>query len=61
MRTERRADEAHEFFRTERVRLARQSLAGELFNADPDCDHEVVDGDNFSGVKCSNCPGWYCA
>jgi hypothetical protein len=25
MRTERRADEAHEFFRTERVGLARQA------------------------------------
>ncbi len=32
-----------------------------LFDADPDCDHVVVDGDHMSGVKCSNCRGWYCA
>lgn len=29
-----------------------------LYNADPDCDHEVVARD--SGVKCVKCPGWFC-
>jgi len=32
----------------------------ELWEADPDCDHEIVDGDNYSGVKCKKCKGWFC-
>lgn len=55
---ERKAEEAHAYFRADK---ARQSLAAELYGADPDCDHVIVDGDNYSGVKCSKCPGWYCA
>ncbi len=42
-------------------RRALQSMAGMLYSADPDCDHEVVGGDNYSGIKCSKCRGWYCA
>jgi hypothetical protein len=33
----------------------------ELWDADPDCDHEIVD--NFwsgGGVKCKKCGGWCC-
>jgi len=30
----------------------------ELFNADPNCNHEVVA--LWSGVKCSKCSGWFC-
>ncbi len=29
-----------------------------LYNADPDCDHEIVELD--SGVKCVKCTGWFC-
>ncbi len=31
----------------------------ELYNADPTCQHHVEA--QWSGVKCSKCPGWYCA
>lgn len=30
----------------------------ELIDADPDCQHNVVDAQ--SGVKCTKCPGWFC-
>ena len=29
-----------------------------LYDADPDCDHEIVT--LWSGIKCSKCPGWFC-
>jgi hypothetical protein len=32
-----------------------------LYHADPDCEHEIVGGDNMSGIKCRKCGGWYCA
>ena len=32
---------------------------GELWDADPDCDHEVVNAPG-GGVKCNKCPGWFC-
>lgn len=32
-----------------------------LYNADVNCDHEIVSGNNYSGIKCSKCSGWYCA
>jgi hypothetical protein len=32
---------------------------GELYDADPNCEHEVVA--QWSGVKCSKCSGWYCS
>ena len=32
-----------------------------LYHADPDCEHEIVGGDNYSGIKCRKCGGWYCA
>lgn len=38
-----------------------QSMAELLHDADPDCDHDIVDGDNGSGIKCAECPGWHCA
>lgn len=31
----------------------------ELFNADPDCDHEVR-AQPRGGVKCLHCAGWFC-
>ena len=34
---------------------------GELYGADPECDHEVTGGDGGSGVQCRRCNGWYCA
>jgi hypothetical protein len=30
-----------------------------LYNADPDCEHDVQPVS--SGVKCTKCTGWYCA
>ena len=32
-----------------------------LYNADSECEHEIVGGDNYSGIKCRKCKGWYCA
>jgi hypothetical protein len=32
---------------------------GELFNADPNCEHNIVHASG-GGVKCSKCPGWFC-
>ncbi len=32
---------------------------GRLYNADPNCDHDIEE--QWSGVKCRKCPGWYCA
>ena len=31
-----------------------------LYNGDPNCVHEIVGGDNYSGIKCRKCKGWYC-
>ena len=31
----------------------------ELYDADPNCDHFVVDAPG-GGVKCTKCPGWFC-
>lgn len=39
----------------------QKELTDMLYNADPTCDHEIVCGDNWSGIKCSKCHGWYCA
>ena len=32
-----------------------------LYNALPNCEHEIVDGYNWSGIRCKKCGGWYCA
>ena len=32
-----------------------------LYNGDKNCIHEIVGGDNYSGIKCRKCKGWYCA
>ena len=31
----------------------------ELWDADPDCKHEVISAPG-GGVKCTKCKGWYC-
>ena len=31
---------------------------GNLFNADPNCKHEIKN--KWSGVKCVKCGGWFC-
>lgn len=31
----------------------------ELFDADPKCEHEIVDAPS-GGVKCTKCTGWFC-
>lgn len=33
---------------------------GELYDANPDCDHEM-DLNNYNGVSCSKCSGWFCS
>jgi hypothetical protein len=30
----------------------------ELWDADPNCDHEIVD--KWSGIECKKCKGWFC-
>jgi hypothetical protein len=30
-----------------------------LWEADPDCEHDIVDAPG-GGVKCTKCNGWYC-
>jgi hypothetical protein len=32
-----------------------------LYNALPNCKHEIVDGYGWSGIRCKKCGGWYCA
>jgi hypothetical protein len=32
---------------------------GDLWDADPNCKHEVVDAPG-GGVKCRKCGGWFC-
>ena len=32
---------------------------GELFDANPDCEHEM-DQKNLNGIRCSKCSGWFC-
>lgn len=39
----------------------RYGCTSMLYNALPSCDHEIVDGDNWSGIKCRKCGGWYYA
>ena len=34
-------------------------LTWNLWDADPDCDHEVVDAPG-GGVVCLKCGGWFC-
>jgi hypothetical protein len=30
-----------------------------LYNADPDCNHEIY-GASGGGIKCKHCTGWFC-
>ena len=36
-----------------------ESEEWDLFDADPNCKHEVVDAPG-GGVKCKHCSGWFC-
>ena len=31
----------------------------ELWDAEPDCDHEIVSASG-GGIKCTKCGGWFC-
>jgi len=33
-------------------------LTEDLFDADPNCDHDIEV--KWSGVKCKKCSGWFC-
>ena len=35
------------------------SFETDLFEADPNCEHEIVDAIG-GGVKCKHCNGWFC-
>lgn len=41
-----------------RLEAVQSELAEQLYDADPNCKHEVVA--QWSGVKCKHCPGWFC-
>lgn len=32
----------------------------ELFDASPDCEHDVRPAPFGGGIKCTKCPGWFC-
>lgn len=40
-------------------RKREKSYVEELWNADPNCKHEII-GARGGGVKCTKCPGWFC-
>lgn len=40
-------------------KAARQAAKEELWNANPDCTHEIIDALG-GGVKCIKCAGWMC-
>lgn len=37
---------------------SHHGLHEELWNADPNCKHEIVN--KWSGVECKKCKGWFC-
>jgi len=41
------------------VHLVRREEVWDLWDADPNCHHEVVDAPG-GGVKCTKCRGWFC-
>ncbi len=41
------------------LKLPKKVYTGELYNADPNCEHEL-DENCMSGIKCKHCPGWFC-
>lgn len=43
----------------EKKRMQDSLNAIELYDADPNCNHDVQS--LWSGVKCRKCRGWYCA
>jgi hypothetical protein len=45
--------------RPELAVIQRTNWDGELYGADPECDHYVYAA--WSGVKCARCRGWFCA
>ena len=36
------------------------SFGYELFDADPTCNHVIISGSSYSGVRCAKCRGWFC-
>lgn len=48
--------------RTKRELAVEQYMAEyeeELWDADPDCEHEIVEASG-GGIKCTKCNGWFC-
>lgn len=39
--------------------LPLETYGGELWEADPKCDHVVIDAPG-GGIKCTKCMGWFC-
>ena len=43
----------------EAYKRSRMYKPGDLYNADPNCDHNIIDSPG-GGVKCTKCTGWFC-
>lgn len=41
------------------LRPLKKIYTGELYNADPNCEHEL-DERCISGIRCKHCNGWFC-
>ena len=39
--------------------LPNSTYEDELWDADPDCEHEIVSASG-GGIKCKKCGGWFC-
>jgi hypothetical protein len=44
---------------TKKVEDKAYRYTQDLWDADADCDHDIVDAPG-GGVKCTKCTGWYC-
>jgi hypothetical protein len=44
----------------EEVIAANEKGTLDLYDADPTCKHEIVDGRDGSGIRCKKCRGWFC-
>ena len=42
----------------ESIELGEDIKTEDLFDADPNCKHEIEY--KWSGFKCKHCPGWFC-
>ena len=50
-----------EYARYEEIRKVYYNRTQYLTSANPNCQHEIIQGYNMSGIRCLHCAGWYCA